>query len=722
VDALCREVFASSFEVYRSVWSLRCLDLVRTREREYPRPLPGEIPRQGRLESVGMPLLMLEICRAGETGVLRVWGPAGERTVHLKDGAVIFATSSDPNEGLVSYLLRRGVIGVKDRDEAARRLLSNKRIGTLLVERGSVTAAELEQYVREQVSQIVLALFAWESGEYAFEEGELPTLEEITLDGSVETLVLQGILRVERWPWIVDGLGDLRGTYRLRPDYLDCLDRTEIGPGEWDMISLLKEERSLRDLCRSSAFSDFQTARIVWALLLIGVLERVPEEELREREEQAAREREETEALAGAEPPSEEAAEALPEGSDAAEEERRAEEGGEEIPEAVEAEETEESEAVAEAVEAGETEESEAVAEAVEAGDETEPLAAAEPPGDEPFELADVTAGAPGSSVLFPEERAAAEPGEAADSGPAFELGEPGAASTDAAEEAAEADEGVVDFELVQDEEESEPEAREPEERPAEAEEIASPEEPSEEGEPMPTLELEEPAPAEVDLAATLKLDASAMAPADLPAATEDEPESSREIVEEAGVAAEEVAPPILAQEADALEESAGLQAVEALQPSETEMEEGTADETGESAAAVDSPGEDGEEAREEGDDLPQDHLDREIHRFNEKHRFLFDHLRAEIGAGARNFVSSCQRRAGDELISMFEGCSLGPEGEYDAASLRRNIFDQNIDAYPHVFERLLHTEFDMVRDLLPPDRLERIESGLREIDDRYRP
>jgi hypothetical protein len=720
VDELCREVFASSFEVYRAVWALGCLDLVRPREREYPRPLPGEIPRQGRLESVGMSSLLLETCRAGETGVLRVWGPAGERSVHLKDGAVVFATSSDPNDSLVSYLLRRGVIGVRDRDEAARRLLSNKRIGTLLVERGSVTGAELEQYVREQVSEIVLGLFSWDGGEYAFEEGELPTLEEITLDSSVETLVLHGVLRVERWPWIVEGLGDLQGVYRLRPDYLDCLDRTEIGPGEWDMISLLKEERSLRELCQSSAFSDFQTARVVWGLLLIGVLERIPDEELREREEQRAREREEAEALAGAAalaveagepggdaepgeaeeepaPPREAEAVAEPAMEVEAEAEPVAEVGAETDEEILaEPEALEEIESLAGPAEAEEPE-GDALAQAGElaveevlppaegaAGTEfpagleddedpfatveeedAEPVPVAVAEADGPFELEDLSsADRPARPVLA--EELAPEAEEAAGEGPAFELGEPGE-SEELDEWPPEAPEGErpVDFELAA-------EGEERPEGPTLAEEVEAE---GESEEAVPTLELDEPASGEDELAATMRLDRESLTPSDLPA---DE----------------------------------ALEAVGEPVPSAAEAESGQ----DEHAAA------EGGEETPEGDDLPQDHLDREIHRFNEKHRFLFDHLRAEIGAGARNFVSSCQRRAGDELSSMFEGCHLGPEGEYDAASLRRNIFDRNIDAYPHVFERLLHTEFDMVRDLLPPDRLERIESGLREIDDRYEP
>lgn len=713
VDDLCREVFASSFEVYRAVWALRCLDLVRPREREYPRALPGEVPRAGRLENVGMPFLLLEICRAGETGLLRVWGPAGERSVHLKDGAVVFATSSDPNESLVSYLLRRGVIGVKDRDEAARRLLSNKRIGTLLVERGSVTAAELEQYVREQVSEIVLGLFSWERGEYAFEEGELPTLEEITLDSSVETLVLHGVLRVERWSWIVEGLGNLQGLYRLRPDYLDCLDRTEIGPGEWDMISLLKQERSLSELCRSSAFSDFQTARVVWGLLLIGVLERIPEEELREREKQAAREREEAEALAGTAAIADESGdEALLEDSGAQPEpggDGEAEDGGLEGPEPVPLEEESlrsESSLEAEDDRSGELAEElepesdeipadgHQLAEEQRSADET---AGGLGEAEDPFELADLAGDEKPERPLFAEE-IAAESGERAGARPPFELGEPGEPDRPMAfeEEApdGEAAERSVDFELAAEEEGRATEPTVGEEAPAGGDESAS-------EEALPTLELEEPVPGELGLASTVRLDRASLAPSDLPV---DEPATyGEEPGEELDAAAESAAE---IGDGEVSEENDEETPVEESLPPDAKADERESGPVAEAPAA----------------DLPQDHLDREIHRFNEKHRFLFDHLRAEIGAGARNFVSSCQRRAGDELSTMFEGCNLGPEGEYDAVSLRRNIFDRNIDAYPHVFERLLHTEFDMVRDLLPPDRLERIESGLREIDDRYEP
>jgi hypothetical protein len=152
VDALCREVFLSNFEIYQALWAFLILGVVE----EVVRTNEGPKERSAVAE------LLVRLCREEVTGVLYMSRGTLERTLQIKEGACIFATSNAIDDGLVAHLLRRGVISLSDREETARRLLSNKRVGTILLEMGVIDEGDLLSTVREQLSEIIFDTFRWE--------------------------------------------------------------------------------------------------------------------------------------------------------------------------------------------------------------------------------------------------------------------------------------------------------------------------------------------------------------------------------------------------------------------------------------------------------------------------------------------------------------------------------------------------------------------------------
>jgi hypothetical protein len=199
-----------------------------------------------------------------------------ERTLHIQQGSCVFATSNDVDDGLVAHLIRRGVISLSDREETARRLLSNKRVGTILLEMGVIDDGDLQATVREQLSEIIFDTFRWGEGEFRFREGPLPTVEEITLNRTVEDLVFTGVRRVTSWPRVRHGCGGLGARLVLQPRYLSVLDKMAVGPEEWELISLLKTPKSVLEICRESMLGDFRSCQILWALRLLDGIGEAP--------------------------------------------------------------------------------------------------------------------------------------------------------------------------------------------------------------------------------------------------------------------------------------------------------------------------------------------------------------------------------------------------------------------------------------------------------------
>lgn len=275
IQQLCSEVCLSSFEIHRALWAFNLLGLVETRS---PRPEAVDRDYEGQLSEISFPELFTRVSLIGTCGVLYVYRGGIERSFHFDDGRCTFATSGDPDDGLVPFLFRRGMISLNDREETARRLLSNKRVGTILREMGVIDDEDLHEMVRQQVAQIIYDTFCWDDGDYVFIPGSLPSAEETTLDLNVAAVVAEGIRRIGSWTRVIQGCGGMDNPLCLTPHYLDVLDSMNAGVGEWEVVNNIKHPQTPRRVCRLCEIDDFRTCQILWTLRLLGGLEDSPVE------------------------------------------------------------------------------------------------------------------------------------------------------------------------------------------------------------------------------------------------------------------------------------------------------------------------------------------------------------------------------------------------------------------------------------------------------------
>jgi hypothetical protein len=268
-------VYLSNFEACQHLAALRTIGVI-----EYAEPVLSTeaTSREGALGVCGLGPILVDLCRGEETGVLKIVDDTRERSFHLREGNLVFATSNDLEDGLLAFLLRRGVISLQDREEVARRLLTNKRIGTILREVHVIDEEDLERMVREQLREIVQDSLTWEGGRYAWHSGELPTHEPIVLEQSLEQLIAEAYRRVETWSKLKRGSGGLDRIVQLTPDYESVLDRMEIGPEEWEILTLLRQPTSGLTICRGTEIGAFRVAKILWTMRTLEAIEDVSEE------------------------------------------------------------------------------------------------------------------------------------------------------------------------------------------------------------------------------------------------------------------------------------------------------------------------------------------------------------------------------------------------------------------------------------------------------------
>ena len=91
---------------------------------------------EGRLDEDGFPEIVQELSGERWTGVLRLHRDEEKIGITIEDGHLVFASTSNTDYRLGPRLLRRGVIKLRQMEDAGKGMSAGKRFGTVLVETG----------------------------------------------------------------------------------------------------------------------------------------------------------------------------------------------------------------------------------------------------------------------------------------------------------------------------------------------------------------------------------------------------------------------------------------------------------------------------------------------------------------------------------------------------------------------------------------------------------
>jgi hypothetical protein len=101
---------------------------------------------------------------------------------------------------------------------------------------------------------------------------------------------------------------------------------------------------------------------------------------------------------------------------------------------------------------------------------------------------------------------------------------------------------------------------------------------------------------------------------------------------------------------------------------------------------------------------------------FNARHVVLFRAVRAEIGAGAANFVRSCRSALEPRFADMFATAEIRADGSWDPAGLKSSVIEHRISEAADGFGKLLDGELQRLRAHLGDARASALAGQLTEI------
>lgn len=231
---------------------------------------------RGDLATAPVPEALQTIHRYRVPGVMTVSRGGMAKRIFLWGGEVIFGTSTEREDSLGEFLVRRGTISREDHDRTVPLLLAaagTKRHGEVLLEVGLVTAETLQEAVAEQVRSIVFSVFPWDEGTVTFQVGQYRTDEIIRLNLPTRRTVLEGVRSIVDVKPFVARLGPSWTVYS--PSYAPAdVEGLGLGNEELRFLQRVDGVKSLKELVMHGPADAAGNAGLLYAFHALKLISR----------------------------------------------------------------------------------------------------------------------------------------------------------------------------------------------------------------------------------------------------------------------------------------------------------------------------------------------------------------------------------------------------------------------------------------------------------------
>jgi two-component system, OmpR family, response regulator len=229
---------------------------------------------RGDLQQTALPEMLHTIDLHRVPGVIEARHGSVVKKVYVRDGAVTYASSSDPGDTLGAYLQRVGHIS-REQYEATMRLRKegDRRHGELLIDEGVLAPEQLYGALQEQVRSIVWGLFSWREGEVTFSIGDFAEEHMIRIHLPMRQVILQGIKRVPDAKSLVGRLGRKEAVFE--PTWrTEELVEAALTAQELELLKMVDGKRVLYELCTEGPFAPAENARLLYAFRVLRLIRR----------------------------------------------------------------------------------------------------------------------------------------------------------------------------------------------------------------------------------------------------------------------------------------------------------------------------------------------------------------------------------------------------------------------------------------------------------------
>ncbi|MGB2620953.1 MAG: TonB family protein [Candidatus Acidiferrum sp.] len=211
------------------------------------------------------------------TGKLQLVFGRVEKALLFDAGELVFATSSDRQDGLGEVMLRAGALTQSQFEEASTLVETGQRFGSAIAEMGIYGVEQIVSWVQRQVLQITASVLDYPAGRYIFFSSlEKSVVPEIGIPVPLGRLLLAAVRKAGDLP--LDQLAeDADLQLELSPDALRLFEAEDLEDGERHLLSLISQHISAKHVLAQSGLPRPEASRALYALLLLGFVVGVPD-------------------------------------------------------------------------------------------------------------------------------------------------------------------------------------------------------------------------------------------------------------------------------------------------------------------------------------------------------------------------------------------------------------------------------------------------------------
>jgi hypothetical protein len=218
----------------------------------------------GALESFPVVEVLKLAGRAGKTGVLRVEAQGLEARIYLTEGRLTYGTTRRDEE-FHAKLVEAGMVDPKAWVDVERR----ERSISDILEQGS-TKQQLDDFMLDQISDVVFRVLRETSGRFAFSEDVAPRFETGVLL-EVDSCVHEAAQRMGRWKQIEQVIPGIGFHLRLAPDAAKGAS-VEVADQEWKVLAGLAGSGTVEEVARKHGWSEFKAAELMASMVRRNLL------------------------------------------------------------------------------------------------------------------------------------------------------------------------------------------------------------------------------------------------------------------------------------------------------------------------------------------------------------------------------------------------------------------------------------------------------------------
>jgi hypothetical protein len=225
----------------------------------------------GRLKALSISDVLEFLRVLNRRGVLELAGGGRVVRIQVRDAEIQAVTVDGEAGSLAHFLYHEGGI-TRDQMEAAReRERNGDRLTRVLIEAGVLSPRGVWEALRRQARALVGEIFAWEQGEFRFQEGAEITPAGMEVHLPILEVICEGIRNL-RDPRLFEArMPSDRSRFEALPEE-ERKVAVPLEPHERYVLSLVDSQRTLAEVAAQSEIGRAETLRVMFLLFSVGFL------------------------------------------------------------------------------------------------------------------------------------------------------------------------------------------------------------------------------------------------------------------------------------------------------------------------------------------------------------------------------------------------------------------------------------------------------------------